>query len=177
MWGLNIAGVDLSVVRKSSIAFIDDCIKLKRIPYGELARFLSSFDTVVIDAPLSRPRSGAFRDFERVLLARGFKLLPLNLSSMVKLTDLGFKLREELERLGVAVYETHPRTARIVMGLSELELIDAMSKYSLCSKPKSKDDVDALTCLTVGLLHSKGLTEVIEGSEGKFLLPLPLSRP
>lgn len=177
MRGPNVAGVDLSVVRRSSVAFIDRCIRFERIPREELAPFLSSFSMVVIDAPLSRPRSGAFRDFERILLARGFKLLPLNMSSMIKLTELGCELRGELERLGVATYETHPRTARIVMGLSGLELIDAMSKYSFCSEPRSRDDVDALTCLAVGLLHTKGLTEVVEGSEGKFLLPLPLSRP
>ncbi|MEM0018058.1 MAG: DUF429 domain-containing protein [Candidatus Korarchaeum sp.] len=173
----HIAGVDLSVVRKSSIAFIDRCVKFERISSDQLAEFLSPFEIVVIDAPLSKPRSGAFRDFERVLIARGFKLLPLSLSSMVRLADLGCELREALEGLGVAVYETHPRTARIIMGIGEAELVEAMSKYSFCSNPKSKDDVDALTCLAVGLLHVRGLTEVVEGSGGKFLLPLPSSRP
>lgn len=177
MWRSHIAGVDPSVVRRSSVAFIDRCIKLERVSGDHLAEFLSSFDIVVIDAPLSKPRSGAFRDFERALIARGFKLLPLNLSSMAKLTDLGCELREALEGLGVTVYETHPRTARIVMGISESELVNVMSKYSFCSNPMSKDDLDALTCLAVGLLHVRGLTEVVEGSEGKFLLPLPFSRP
>lgn len=177
MRGPHVAGVDLAVVRRSSIAFTDECIKFERVSRERLAEFLSSFDIVVIDAPLSKPRNGAFRDFERVLLARGFKLLPPSFSSMAKLTELGCELKEELESLGVAVYETHPRSARTVMGLSELELVDTMSKYSFCSHPKSKDDFDALTCLAVGLLHLKGLTEVVEGSEGMLLLPLPFSKP
>lgn len=177
MWRSHLAGVDLSVVRKSSIAFIEGCIRLERIPRGDLVRFLSSFDLVIVDAPLSRARDGVYRDFERVLLARGFRLLPLNMGSMIKLTELGCELRRELEGLGVTLYETHPKTARAIMGLSESELVALMSKYSFCPGPKSRDDVDALTCLAVGMLHVRGLTEVIEGSEGLFLLPLPHSRP
>lgn len=177
MRGPHVAGVDLAVVRRSSVAFINECIDFERIDKDHLTEFLSPFDVVVIDAPLSKPKTGALRDFERVLLARGFKLLPPNLGSMVKLTELGCELRKSLENLGVSVYETHPRTARVIMGLDEIELLEAMSKYPFCSNPKSKDDFDALTCLVVGLLHVKGLTEVIEGPEVKFLLPLPFSRP
>lgn len=177
MWGPHVAGVDLAVVRRSSVAFTNECIDFERVTRDHLTEFLSSFDVVVIDAPLSKPKGGAFRDFERVLLARGFKLLPPNLGSMAKLTELGCELREKLESLGISVYETHPRTARAVMRLDGIELFEAMSKYTFCSSPRSKDDLDALTCLAVGLLHVKGLTEVIEGQEVRFLLPLPFSRP
>lgn len=173
----NIAGVDLSVTRASSVAHIVECIDFSRLRGDELLNFLSSFDVVVVDAPLSRPKDGAFRAFEKRLLSRGFRLLPLTLGSMSKLADLGCELRRRLEGFGVAVYETHPRTARVLMGLSEDGLIEVMSKYSFCSPPRSKDDLDALTCLAVGLLHTRGLTEVIEESGVTFLLPLPESVP
>lgn len=174
---LNLAGVDLSVARKSSIAHTGECIGFSRVGSNELVGFLSVFHVVVVDAPLSKPGDGAFRDFERELIARGFRLLPLTLSSMSKLADLGSKLRRELESIGVTVYETHPKTARALMGLSEEELVKVMSKYTFCSPPKSRDDLDALTCLAVGLLHIRGLTEVIEDSGVTFLLPLPESVP
>jgi len=145
---------------------------------ADVVELLSGVDVVAVDAPLSLPREGAFRDFERELLGRGFRLLPLNMRSMRKLAELGERFRVMLSARGVTVLETHPATVRRVMGVSGMELVSLMSKYGYCSgPPKSDDEVDALTCLSVAVLYVRGEVEVVRGEEGSMILPLPGSLP
>ncbi len=167
-----VAGIDLAVTRPSTIAVLSDCIEIDRAKSSELISRLSHAKLVAIDAPLSLPSKGAFRDFERLLLRRGYKLLPLTLTSMTKLALKGTKLKRTLEERGIIVLETHPTSARKALGLSSEDIVNVMKRWELCEgPPKNQDEIDALTCLLVALLYMDGRVEEIKGEEGSMILP------
>ncbi len=169
-----VAGVDLAVARPSTVAVLSDCIKISHVRFDEMVIILSHAKLVAIDAPLSLPSKGAFRDFERLLLRRGYKLLPLTLASMKKLTLKGIELKRALEDKGVIVLETHPTSARKALSLSNEGLVNVMKRWRFCSiYPKNQDEIDALTCLLVALLHMDGKTEEFRGKDGSMILPAP----
>ncbi len=170
-----IAGIDLAVTRPSTIAVLSEsgCIEVRHLKFNELISELSHARLVAVDAPLSLPNEGAFRDFERALLKRGYRLLPLSLTSMRKLANIGIELKNILENEGVVVLETHPASAKRALGLSDDDLVNIMKKLRFCKKlPRNKDEIDALVCLLVALLYVNGKTEEIKGEEGSMVLPL-----
>ncbi len=171
-----IVGIDLAVTRPSTIAVLSKsgCIEIHHLKFDELVSKLSHARLVAIDAPLSLPNKGAFRDFERALLRRGYSLLPLSLISMRKLASIGIKLKNILENEGVIVLETHPASAKRALGLSDGDLMNITKRLRFCKRlPRNKDEIDALICLLVALLYEDGKTEEIKGEEGSMVLPLP----
>ncbi len=178
LWGHDLAGVDLSITRPSAVAILSGGIKILRVEYEELATRLSKMEVVAVDAPLTLPKGGAFRDFEREILRRGFRLLPLNMKSMRELALRGSELRKALEREGVIVLETHPTTVRRILGLSRKDLVQLMVRMGYHGERLlSPDDVDALTCLLISILYVEGKVEIVRGEEGSMVLPLPGSIP
>ncbi len=167
-----IAGIDLAVAKPSTVAMLLDCIEIRYMKFNDLAPKLSHAKLVAVDAPLSLPSKGAFRDFEKDLLRRGYKLLPLTLISMKKLALEGIELKRALEERGVIVLETHPTSVRKALGLSNDDVIEVMKRWGFCKRPpKNQDEIDALTCLLVALLYMEGKTEEYKGKEGSMILP------
>ena len=170
--GRFIAGIDLAATRPSTIATLSDCIEISHVEFNELMARLSHAELVAVDAPLSLPSKGAFRDFERILLKRGYRLLPLTLPSMKRLTLRGIELKRALESKGVVVLETHPTSARKALGISSEDVVSIMKRWKFRSNyPKNQDEIDALTCLLVALLYMDGKTEEFRGEDGSMVLP------
>ena len=171
----DLAGIDLSVSRPSSTAIFGDCIELLILPTEDIVEELTSrgISLVAIDSPLNLTNK-PYRDVERVLLSRGYRLLPLNMKGMRELAIEGIKLKEKLEAVGIEVIETHPRSARLALGFHNVsDFSKLIMKYlKLCSERNlSKDDIDAITCLLVSLLYRYGKAEIISGKEGTIVLP------
>ncbi len=169
-------GIDLAVRRPSSLAgyLKGSRIWLWKADPPELLEGKLKAELIVIDAPLSLPKEGAFRDFEREMLSRGYKLLPLKKGPMRELAIIGYKLKRKLEDEGIKVLETHPASALKALGTTRHHVVSILSRIGFASNPPaSRDDEDALICLLVGMLYLKGEVEVFEGRDGSIILPRP----
>jgi|Deesub1362B_J571_1020462.scaffolds.fasta_scaffold00070_84 hypothetical protein len=135
-----------------------------------------------IDAPLSFPMKGSFRECEKILLMRGIPLFPPRASFFVKIGEKGQKIAEELRKKGVEVYEVYPFATRKIIGIApkvkkgrkegwkmiEKELRDYLD-FERFDNPHL---VDAAICALTVLLNLEGRAEVISGEDGEILIPL-----
>ncbi len=126
---------------------------------------------VVIDAPLSLSRG--FREVDKEMLKRGFKLLPPGWKGMRKLVFRALKIKNYCERRGIKVLETHPRSALKNTGLEDIR--NALSKFvnigeDVELEKLSKDTLDAIICATVGWAYANRKVEVISAKDGKIFL-------
>ncbi len=170
----DLIGIDLAVRKPSSLAGYSKGSKIEiwRMTPCELLEEGLETELVVIDASLSLPKEGAFRDFEREVLSRGYKLLPVKKGPMRDLAIMGSQLKLKLESKGVKVLETHPSSALKAIGMTRYHVVSLLSKVGFTpSPPVSEDDEDALICLLVGMLYLKGGVEIFEGEEGSMVLP------
>jgi len=138
-------GVDLHLKRPSVICIFDG-IKAIFLESSEEGRDILDFSPsiVVLDAPLSLEIP--FRKFERELMRKGFRFLPLSMKSMRELCEKAMKIKEFLEEKGIDVFETHPGS------LSKKIIVDI----------KEKDRRDAFICAFIGYLYKRGLVERVE---------------
>jgi len=125
---------------------------------------------VVIDAPLST--SKGFREVDREMIKRGFRVLPPSWKGMRKLVFRALKIKKYCERRGIKVLETHPRSALKNTGLNNVK--DALSNYinlgDIALEKLSKDTLDAIVCAAVGWAYVNRSVEAIAASDGKIFL-------
>ncbi len=173
MWGpdLIVAGVDLTASpgRRSWIAVLGEGEISTAAAAGliDIVNVLVSSETelVVVDAPLSLPPPGeAWRDEEREMLSSGLRPLPLNLRSMRLLGMRGIALSSLLEEEGIRALETHPSSARKMLGVGPDEISGALGGEA------NEDEVDALTAALVGVLAAMGRARLWGR---KMILPSP----
>jgi len=135
-------------------------------------------DIIAIDAPLSLPKKGRFRECDRELLRRGIKLFPPTLGPMKKLTLRGIALKEMLERRGFRVIEVFPGGAQDVLGIPRKSrgvnrLAESLRALGIKNVPleASPDELDAVTAAYVGILYLAGEVEIVSGSDGEIVMP------
>lgn len=125
---------------------------------------------VVIDSPLYM--SKGFREVDKEMIKRGFKLLPPSWKGMRKLVFRALKIKSYCERRGIKVLETHPRSALKNTGLNNIR--DALSKYvdlgDVSLEKLSKDVLDAIVCAVVGWAYVNRDVEVVSAKDGKIFL-------
>lgn len=143
---------------------------------------------IVIDAPLSMPKGRTsletisnvhFRECDRELARRHVKFFPITLGPMRKLTARGIKIAGLLREAEFSVFEGYPGGAQDILeiprkGESVAALAQGLRSLGLEFDDKaSHDELDAITCAYVGLLHLKGKSELIGAeNEGQIVLPL-----
>jgi hypothetical protein len=148
---------------------------------------------ITIDAPLTLPpgrktledRNGEhFRPCDRILLRRGIKFFPITLGPMRMLTTRGIALARLLKRRGIPALEMYPGAAQDILNIprkqhSMVRLRHGLERLGLRGIDASMngDELDAVTGGYIGVLHLRGLAELI-GDErtGGILLPLGLGR-
>ncbi len=161
-----IAGVDLSVRRRSALSVLDlkeRVLILKEVNFKDLLKELRFVDIVSVDSPLSyKP---PFRDFEKKMISRGFRLLPLSLRGMMSLANLGRSLMMDLSFQGVAVLETHPSSAIKVAGPP-----DPPEGFE-CLIKLGKDLRDSLICLLTSYAFIRRKLIAFRGNDGILVLP------
>ncbi|MEM7826685.1 MAG: DUF429 domain-containing protein [Candidatus Aenigmatarchaeota archaeon] len=105
-------------------------------------------DLICIDAPLSFPEHGYFRDSDIELKRRGFKPLSPLFPSMALLTKRGIKLKIRLEKMGYKIIEVFPMATEKILGLEK-------------EKKANKDKYDSLLCALTGKYYLKNSYELI----------------
>ena len=137
--------------------------------------------TMVTDDDPMRAEAGIMRVSERILKRRGINVYPCLLPSMQRLTERGIRLAQILRSRGIPVIECYPGAAQDIMGIPrkgaglewlELGLSDFGVIGPYTEQRVSHDELDAITCSTVGFFHLAGLTEGIGGTgEEPMIIP------
>jgi predicted nuclease with RNAse H fold len=161
---------------------------------GEILRAVGrGVQTAAIDAPLSLPRgrcclkddcscagNAHFRVCDLELRAMKIKFFPITLGPMRQLTVRGLKLKEELEKMGIEVFETYPGAAQDIWKIPRQKdpggLKQGLARFKVkgnWQRPEvTKDELDALTCALVARDYLRGKTMSIgDPAEGLMVLP------
>ena len=120
-------GIDLG--SKTGICVLNQNCKFSTVGSDEEILAIAAREKpalIAIDAPLSLPRKGYFRWFEKKLLKRGFKLLPIK-DAMLELAKRGMRLRKKL--LKFRVIEVHPTSSARILGARFPELRKAKNQH------------------------------------------------
>ncbi len=176
-----IAGIDVGL-KVSTICIMKDysILSLSKIDSFDIPHEIGYAG---IDAPLSLPHSGNFRECERKIQRAGIPLLPPVSGFMKTLTQKGIEMKNYLESKGIAVFEVYPYATRVILGIGKnvkkttmagrKVIMDSLSRF--LHNPHvdipSHDELDAiLSALTVELFM-EGKGEEIEGKDGKIIVP------
>ena len=103
---------------------------------------------ICIDAPLSFPRSGYFREADIELKRRGFKPLSPLFPGMKPLVERGIRLKKIFEEVGYKVIEVFPRATEKILNLEK-------------EKRVNKDLYDAFLCALTGKYYIKNQYEIL----------------
>ena len=171
-----IAGIDVGV-RRSYIAIIEDD---KVVYTGILDDCKEDFRFAGIDAPLSFPAEGYFRECERKLHRMGIRLLPPRFIEKIALR--GMEIAKELESRGVRVYEVYPFATRVILGIAPKankkkemkEIIKDLRRFIDVRDVNDHNIIDAIISALTVKLYIEGRGEIIEGKDGSILIPKPL---
>ena len=149
---------------------------------------------IAIDAPLGLPEGrccadpscpcaqhGIMREADRVCAAEGYRPFPALLPSMARLTLRGIVLSQRLLAAGEQVIEVYPGMAQDVLAIPrKAKGVDALRRglrrVGVRGLPRARrvthDELDAVTCALVGLMHLEHATETMGPGT-----PLPLVLP
>jgi predicted nuclease with RNAse H fold len=111
-----------------------------------------------------------------MLRKRGIKFFPVSLGPMRLLTERGIRLKTAMEGWGKVVYEVFPGAFYDVMGVGRkdkkaiLELYRRLG-FNLEDRKYTKDEIDAIACLLMGIMFLEGRAELLEGEDGAIIIP------
>ena len=129
---------------------------------------------VAIDAPLNFPSGGGLRPCDRMMISRGLRVFPPTFGGMRKLTERGVRISSRLRELGLDVIEVHPRSSGVlIFGNPDRSVwVRGLRRAGFSLSPRSEHEVDAVVSALTGLLHLRGLTEVVgDGKTGEIVIP------
>ena len=173
MAGFRVAGIDVGL-KRSHIAVLDRCKVIYVGLYGECDL---DFDFAGIDAPLSFPTKGHFRECERRLHEMGIRVLPPKFIEGI--ARRGMAIAEELRRRGVEVYEVYPYATRVILNIApkankrkkegRIEIAKSLRRFVEFGELKSHDDLDAVISALTVKLYIEGMGERL----GEIIIPKP----
>lgn len=188
--GIDLAGVE---TRSTGLAHLHQTNASVGIAVGHSDQEIFEFveharpKLIVIDAPLSLPRGREslekrsdihFRECDRELTRRRIRFFPITLGPMRKLTSRGIALANRLRTAGYPVFEGYPGAAQDILGIPRKgESVEALGEGLRglgleFRKDATHDELDAITCAYVGLMHLENHSELIgDADEGQILLP------
>ncbi|AIY89696.1 DUF429 domain-containing protein [Geoglobus acetivorans] len=176
MW---VAGIDVGL-RKSVSAVIDG---RKAVVFDDYRKLLDiDVSAVGIDAPLSFPEKGGFRECERKLLKMGIRLFPSGAGFLRRVGEKGMEIAEEFRRKGVEVYEVYPYATRTILDIAPeankrskdgLDVIKKRLHNFLIFDTEIADhnQVDALISALAVKLYLDGRGRIVDGIDGAILIP------
>lgn len=179
---MRVAGLDLAASPSRCSGYVS--LNLKRRLEGELltAKCLGDDNEIInevvreevavvaIDAPIAPEPT--MRDVDRKMISLGYRVFPPTFSHMRELTRRGWGIYYTLRSMGVAVIETHPRSALLSGGYRDpYEAVHAMG-VRVGVRLAGKDLEDALVAALVAAAYVWGVAERVWGSDGViYLLP------
>ncbi len=171
-----VAGIDPAATsrRPSGVAVISNTTLLfigKAYYDQEIIDIMRSTKPVVvaIDAPLSP--SDKYREVDLLMKRSGYPVLPPGWKTMRLLVIRGMKLRETLQRYGIAVIETHPKSALKSSRCSSPDELFSRTGINP-GKRLTRDEEDALIAALVAKYYVEGKARSISAVDGViYLLP------
>lgn len=128
---------------------------------------------VAIDAPLSKPKEGPFREADLIL--REYGTLPLNMRGMVQLLERGMRLKT---KINFPIIEVFPRATSLILGyyakgeqVLQKNLIGLGIEGDIERRLLSKDELDAISAAITAQLFLSGKAKEVGGDEGKIVVP------
>lgn len=179
---MEFGGVDVGV-HNHAFALVDS--RRARV-VDSMEDLLSTGVTAVgIDAPLSLPQSGAFRECERKLLKMGIRLFPSGAGFFRRIADMGMEIAEFFQARGVEVYEVYPFASRVVLGIEPRankrteaglqRILASLKRYvDIDSNVRTHDEVDAVISALTVMLYKSGRGRIVGGRDGRILVPDPI---
>lgn len=107
-------------------------------------------ELICIDAPLSFPSKGYFRDSDLALISLGFRPLSPVFPGMKTLVERAIKLKNILENKGYKVIEVFPRATEKILNLKKERRVN-------------KDKYDAFLCAITGKYYLQNKFEILDG--------------
>jgi len=169
-----IAGIDVGK-RVCHMAVIEE----DEVTYlGEL-RFDIPIRFVGIDAPLTMPRSGFFRECERKLHKIGIVVIPPVF--LREIHKVGVDLMVRFRSMGVEVFEVYPYATRYVLGIryskrrreGRMKILEGLCKYLKFPHTDDHNEIDAIISALTVKLYLDGRGEMVCGEDGCIVIPKP----
>jgi predicted nuclease with RNAse H fold len=134
---------------------------------------------IAIDAPLSLPKKDVlFRKVDREMIRKGYRVLPLNLPAMKKLTLRAIKLNKLIEEKKYNTIEVHPTSTRKALQMPPKDwkaiqeiLMTLGLKGEIEIRPLATHEIDAITAALTALLYLKNQTKQISDGEDSIIVP------
>jgi len=134
---------------------------------------------IAIDAPPNLPKEGIFRNADREMIRKGFRVFPPCLPAMKKLTLRAMKINKLIAKKGYKTIEVHPTSTRkaLDMPLKDWRKIQTiLTQIGLEGEPAVRTltphEIDAITAALTAYLHIQGQTEAIgDEEEGYIIIP------
>lgn len=173
---VRVAGLDPSGSerRRSGLAILDDndliYLNMPRSDSDIVEAVLSYMPAVIaIDSPLSYAER--YREVDLLMKRLSYRVLPPGWKGMRKLVERSISLKRVFEGRGVAVIETHPRSALKSSGCRDFE--ELLSKHGIAlNRAASRDEYDALVAALVAKHYVSGSALKVEARDGAiYLLP------
>ncbi len=169
-----IAGIDVGV-KKDYLAVIRDD---KVVYVGELDLNLE-FKFAGIDAPLSFPKRGYFRECEKKLQKMGIRILPPLF--IREIAEKGIKIAKNLRDRNVEVFEVYPYATRVLLSIAPhekkrkregmLKILKDLREYIDVPDVSSHDLIDAVISALTVKMFVEGKGEMICGEDGCIIVP------
>ena len=168
---VKVAGIDPSLRRPSGVAVIEGGrLKSWLADWGDVARDVSGSLVIAIDAPLTLPKSGYFRDVDKAMVRLGLRVLPPGWRWMRELALRSIELASRLREGGSIVIETHPRSVLKYLNIGSLEELASLLGVTINEVNGGRDAVDAAVCALVAYSYVICASESVKGSDGEIYL-------
>ncbi|NWF87345.1 DUF429 domain-containing protein [Candidatus Bathyarchaeota archaeon] len=134
---------------------------------------------VAVDAPFNLPKRGIFRKADKEMIKNGYRVFPLRLPSIEKLTLRAIKLNKLIEGKGFKAIEVHPTSTRkaLNMPLKEWGKIQTILMQiglggDLYERALTPHEIDAVIAAFTAYLYMRNETEAFgDEKEGYIIIP------
>ncbi len=172
-----VAGIDVGTVCHVAV------IEGRKIVYaGKLEDCDLEFDLAGIDAPLTLPKNGHFRECERILQKMGIRVLPPKF--ILGMALRGMEIADELRKKGVRVYEVYPYATRVILNIAprankrkvegRREILKELRRFVDVPHFNDHNVIDAVISALTVRMFVEGWGEIIGG---EILIPKPQPPP
>jgi predicted nuclease with RNAse H fold len=136
-------------------------------------------DIIAIDAPFSLPKSGLLRKVDREMIKNGYRVFPLSLPAMKKLTIRAMALNRLISEKEFKTVEVHPTSTCKALGMPKKDwgkiqtiLVQMGLEGDLKVRTLVSHEIDAVLAALTAYLHIKNQTEALgDKNEGYIIIP------
>jgi len=182
-------GIDLST-KKSGCAVLDERRRLTSLTLLDFDHLLDATahlgqkDLVAIDAPLTFPITGVWRECDIMLCKLGIPCYPPGAPFFRRIAELGLRLRCILKKKDIRVIEVYPYATRLRCNIGakvkkktlqgRRKIQDGISKLvvGLPEEILSHHLLDAILAAYTAYLAAHDMTETISGADGTIVIPI-----